>query len=144
MIISVHNIPPGDEESMKVLIAVHGFPPTHSAGAEQAAERIASWLASNHHETHVFALEKYDSQSVETKTDYYKGVVCYRLSYNIQDAGYGSNLRYDNPLVGSHFRDILEQGDFDIVHIVSGYLLGGQTVFRLRTLVGRVFRVHTV
>lgn len=113
---------------MKVLIAVHGFPPTRVTGAEQAAERIARWLAANGHIVRVFALERYDSPSPHLEVDNYEGIVCYRLNYNLQEAPSGSSLRYDNPEIGQQFKHVLQQEDFDIVHVISGYLLGGQII----------------
>ncbi len=38
---------------MRVLIAVHGFPPSHSAGAERLAQRIARWLVGQGHEIEI-------------------------------------------------------------------------------------------
>ena len=35
---------------MHILIAANGIPPTHSAGAERQAERMAHWLVAHGHQ----------------------------------------------------------------------------------------------
>ncbi|MBZ0294927.1 MAG: glycosyltransferase family 4 protein [Anaerolineae bacterium] len=119
---------------MKVLIAVHGFPPTHRAGAERAAERIAKWLAANQHHVEIMALEDYESPEFHIEEDTYEGIPCHRVYYNIGGEEQGSRKRYDNPVIGEAFRNVLAQGDYDLVHMVSGYLLGVQVTDIAREL----------
>lgn len=113
---------------MRILIVVHGFPPTHSAGAERRAERMARWLAANQHEVEVFAIEKLDEPEFRMETGFQDGILVYRLFYDIKEGSDPFRNLYDYPPVGEALRQVLAQGKFDLVHIVSGYLLGGQAI----------------
>lgn len=112
---------------MKILIAIHGFPPTYYAGSERAAERIAQWLVAHGHHVEVFTCEKLDAHNpyIETATE--NGITIHRFNYDLKDGDYFQNL-YDDPRIGVAFRNVLGQNAFDVVHIVSGYLLGGQVI----------------
>ncbi len=113
---------------MRVLIAIHGFLPTHRAGAERAAERIARYLISINYEVEVFALETYNSPDVRLETDTYQSITCHRLHYDISNSGFMDSVRFENQDVAQKFREVLLHGNFDLMHIVSGYLLGGQVI----------------
>ena len=116
---------------MKVLIAIHGFPPTYYAGSERAAERIAQWLLEHGHHVEVFTCEKLDDPNTRVETSTENGIVIHRLYYDLKAGDYFQNL-YDDPRVGDAFQDVLDQNTFDIVHVVSGYLLGGQVIHRAK------------
>lgn len=112
---------------MNILIAIHGFPPTYYAGSERAAERIAQWLIEHGHHVEVFTCEQLDAPETHLDTSTENGLVIHRLNYDLKEGDYFQNL-YDDARVGTAFRTILEQTHFDIVHVVSGYLLGGQVI----------------
>lgn len=112
---------------MRVLVAVHGFPPLQNTGAERAAERIAVWLAQHGHHVEVFTIGHLNHPVAEVTTIEQEGFLVHRLSFNIYAGNEFTNL-YDNPVIGQMLKPILDQGNFDIVHMMSGYLLGGQVV----------------
>jgi len=114
---------------MRVLIAVHGYPPTHIAGAERAAERIVNWLVAHDHVVEVFAIEKVDNPTFRVDTKVENGYTIHRVSYNVakDDKRIFQNL-YDYPPLGDALRKVLSGNHFDIVHMISGYLLGGQVI----------------
>jgi glycosyltransferase involved in cell wall biosynthesis len=118
---------------VRILIAVHGFPPTFYAGAERAAERIVHWLADNGHEVEVFALEQLHAPETRLETTIETtnqgAFKIHRLSYNI-DLNHDLRDSYDHPVVGDAFTSVLEKGSFELVHLISGYLLGGQIIHR--------------
>jgi len=120
---------------LKVLIAIHGFPPTHYAGSERAAERIALWLVAQGIHVEVFTCENlYDPNThVETRTE--NGIIIHRLNYDIKNGDYFQNL-YDDPRIGAAFQQVVGQGDFDVVHVVSGYLVGPQII--------RIAKAHNI
>lgn len=118
---------------MKILIAVHGFPPTHFAGAERTGERIAHWLLEQGHDIEVFTCEKLDDPNTRIETSTENGLVIHRFYYDIKQGDYFQNL-YDDPRIGEAFRQVLAQNTFDIVHIVSGYLLGVQVIDAAKSL----------
>lgn len=112
---------------MKVLIAIHGFPPTYYAGSERAAERIAQWLVAHGHHVEVFTCEKLDDPQTHVETTTENGIIIHRLNYDLKAGDYFQNL-YDDVRVGNAFKDVLAKTTFDVVHVVSGYLLGGQVI----------------
>ena len=112
---------------MNVLIAIHGFPPTYYAGSERAAERIAQWLVAHGHHVEVFTCEKLDDPQTHVETTTENGIIVHRLNYDLKAGDYFQNL-YDDARVGSAFKEVLAQTAFDVVHVVSGYLLGGQVI----------------
>jgi glycosyltransferase involved in cell wall biosynthesis len=116
-----------------VLIAIHGFPPTHYGGAERAAERIARWLVQQGHHTEIFTVEDPDSDEsrIETQT-MENGLVIHRLHYNIKAPAPTLENTYNHPYVGEALRKILQSGSFDVLHLISGYLLGAQVVSAAR------------
>lgn len=113
---------------MQILIAVHGFPPTHTAGAERQAERMARWLLNNNHQVEVFAVEKVDDPSYRVVQSEEQGLIIHRLYYNVRDGGHEFLNLYDNAQVGSALQTLLSQRSFDLMHLVSGYLLGVQAI----------------
>lgn len=112
---------------MRVLLAVHGFPPTHFAGAERLAERIALWMVSQGHQVEVFTLENLSDPNTHLTRSEERGFVVHRLHYDLKAGDHFQN-RYDDPRVGAAFQGVLKQNTFDVVHVVSGYLLGGQVI----------------
>ncbi|MEO8609115.1 MAG: glycosyltransferase family 4 protein [Chloroflexota bacterium] len=113
---------------MRILIAVHGFPPTHSAGAERQAERMAHWLARNGHEVEVFAVEKMDEPGFRVETDQQDGLILHKLYYDINAGDDPFRNSYDNPQIGDALRKVLSKHPFDVAHLISGYLLGSQII----------------
>lgn len=109
---------------MRVLIAIHGFPPTYYAGAERAAERIVYWLARHGHEVEVFTVEKVDEPGFRVETSTQNGFIIHRLFYDVKESGNSFQNLYDNPQIGEALRQLLTGQQFDIVHLISGYLLG--------------------
>lgn len=112
---------------MKIIIAVHGFPPTHSAGAERRAERMARWLVNQGHQVTVFTVEKLDAPGFRVEKSEQDGITVFRLFYDVRKGDRLRNL-YDYPQVGQAFRDIVANEQFDLVHVVSGYLVGPQVI----------------
>ncbi len=112
---------------MKVLIAIHGFPPTYYAGSERAAERIAQWLVAHNHHVEVFTCERLDDPHTHVETTTENGIVIHRLNYDLKAGNYFENL-YDDARIGTAFQQVLEQNTFDVVHVVSGYLIGPKVI----------------
>lgn len=113
---------------MRILIAAHGFPPTHSAGAERRAERMAQWLVANHHEVEVFTIEKLDDTGFRMESSFQDGYKVHRLYYDLNEGEDVFRNLYDYRPIGEALRRVLSQQSFDLVHMVSGYLLGNQVI----------------
>lgn len=112
---------------MRILLAVHGFPPLQNLGAERAAERIAGWLVSHGHSVEVFTTGEIHQKKTQVQTIEQDGMLVHRISYNVHDGNEFVNL-YNNPVIGAALKDVLARGHFDLVHLISGYLLGGQVI----------------
>lgn len=107
---------------MNILIAVHGYPPTHYAGAERVTERIAHWLTAEGHNVEVFAIERLDDPVFRVETGREGGLTVHRVFYNAgTTAPYPGS--YDPPQLTTAIEQTLGRTRFDLVHIVSGYLL---------------------
>ncbi len=112
---------------MRILIAVHGYPPTHYAGAERAAERIVRWLVSQNHEVDVFTIENPESPEQKVETSSENGVTIHRIFCDLNQGDHFRNL-YDHSFIAEAAENLLRQTAFDLVHVVSGYLLGAQVI----------------
>jgi glycosyltransferase involved in cell wall biosynthesis len=122
---------------MKVLFAVHHFPPRHAAGAELRARDAAAWLLKQGHDVHVVCVEHVDrgpDDGVLWEDDEYERIPVRRLSFDMSKAPDRFRWEYDNPWIEKHLRDFLAQVRPDVFHLVSGYLLGAGALRAARTL----------
>jgi glycosyltransferase involved in cell wall biosynthesis len=109
---------------MRILIAVHGFPPMHSAGAERQAERMARWLVEAGHLVEVLAIEDVNAAAYHLESHAQDGITVHRVSYNVHGGDHPFLNSYDNPLIDRAMMHVLDRQQFDLVHIISGYLVG--------------------
>ena len=112
---------------MKILLAAHGFPPTHSAGAERRAERMALWHTAQGHQVEVITVEETDVPDFKVTTKVENGFTIHRLHYDIWEHDRFSSY-HDHPQVGQAIENLLSTTSFDLMHIVSGYYMGGQAI----------------
>ncbi len=119
---------------MRILMAANGFPPTHYAGAERAAERIVKWLVERGHEVEVFAVEDISSPGFRVETTVENGYTIHRLFYNVHADDAPANVMYDYALIGPALEQVLRAKPFDLMHVMSGYLLGGQAILTAKAL----------
>jgi glycosyltransferase involved in cell wall biosynthesis len=119
---------------MRILMAAHGFPPTHYAGAERAAERIVKWLVERGHEVEVFAVENLSSPGFKVESSVEAGYTIHRLYYNVHADDAPANVMYDYEPIGQALDKILRHKPFDLVHVMSGFLLGGQVILTAKSL----------
>jgi glycosyltransferase involved in cell wall biosynthesis len=116
---------------MKIVIAVHHYPPSYTGGAEWRAHRTATALQARGHQVQVICVERVDfgnTTGVSFEDTVYDNIPVRRLSYNhllIPDA---NKFEYDNQWVGDHLRGFLEQFKPDIFHLISGYLMSGRAL----------------
>ena len=116
---------------MRVVLAVHHFPPQYAGGAEQQAYRTACRLRERGHEVQVICVEDIVSgpaDGVSFRDDTYEGLAVRRLSFNLAAAPDPFRWSYDNPWIGQHLREFLPALAPDVVHLVSGYLMSGSTL----------------
>lgn len=113
---------------MRILIAVHHFPPAFTAGAEWQAFRTAKGLQARGHDVSVVTVERVDdgpSNGVAWVDDVYMGLPVRRLNFNRALCPDERLWEYRNDWIRDHCVDWWRQERPDLVHVVSGYLLTG-------------------
>ncbi len=116
---------------MKILIAVHHFPPRYTGGAEWETYRIAATLQARGHEVLVVYVERVDQGPKDGVTwvdDVYEGVPVRRLSFNQAFIPDPARWEYDNPWIGDHLKGLIGEFKPDIFHLISGYLISGRSL----------------
>ncbi len=113
---------------MRILIVVHGYPPTHTGGAELRAERTARGLAARGHDVAVLCIESIaaevsgDNGHPSHEDRIQDGVWVRRISFRFQSGPDGFRQSYGNPYMGSALRRLLDERPVDLIHLFSGYL----------------------
>ena len=112
---------------MKIVLATHHFLPHYSAGTEQYVYRIAQGLRRQGHEVEIVCIESITEGSLTPacRTDVYDDLLVHRLHYDITRAPNQLEWSFRNPELGRWFDAFLQGRQPDVVHINSGYLLGG-------------------
>lgn len=112
---------------MKIALISHHFPPHYNAGAEQYAYRIARELQQRNHSVEIVCVESISEESLAPTclTETYNGLLVHRLSFDVQQAPDVFEWSFRNPELGQWVQDYLQHTRPDLVHINSGYLLGG-------------------
>jgi glycosyltransferase involved in cell wall biosynthesis len=116
---------------MKVLLAVHHFPPSHRGGAEWQAFRIAEWLRLQGHDVRVICVESDRvgaAGEITFRDGPYRGIPVRRLAFNLCAPPKRDRWRFDNPLVAGQVEAYLAEFEPDLLHLVSGYLLSGSVI----------------
>jgi len=122
---------------MKIVIAVHHFPPHYTSGAELRAYRTATWLRNHGHDTRVICVEAIDTSdrhSLTFEDDVYDDLPVRRLSFDLAAAPDPFRWAYNNPWIGEHLREYLSELAPDLLHLISGYLMSGSTLRVARDL----------
>ncbi len=117
---------------MRLLVAAHGFPPTHAAGAEHRAERLATWMAAQGHHVEVFALERLDASAPRLETRAHGAYPVHRFHCHLGHNGQWLRNSYAHPHIRPAVEEVLDRGRFNLVHVISGYLMGPQTIAAAR------------
>jgi glycosyltransferase involved in cell wall biosynthesis len=115
---------------MRVLIAVHGYPPGQTGGAERRAARTARGLVQRGHDVRVLAIESFDSGTGPSVSDRLENGVHVRLLAldNVSAGTDRFRVEYDNPLTALAINDEIDAWQPDIVHLFSGYLMTASVV----------------
>ena len=122
---------------MKILLAIHHFPPRYTGGAEWEAYNTAVGLRARGHTVRVLCVERIDRGAAPPGTviwtdDEYDGVPVRRLSYDLSSAPDMERWEYDKPWIGDHVRALLAAETPDIFHLMGGYLLSGRVLWEAR------------
>jgi glycosyltransferase involved in cell wall biosynthesis len=113
---------------MKILLAVHHFPPRYTGGAEWRAHRTAAALQKRGHIVKAVAVERIDSgpeDEVAWQDEQFEGVSIRRLSFDLNQAPDPFRWEYDNPWIDRHLQTMMEEFQPDVFHLIGGYLITG-------------------
>lgn len=115
---------------MRVLIAVHGYPPTHNGGAERRAERTARRLASFGHDVRVLCVEAISREAGQSHSEEHlqDGLPVRRLILAEADRPVTPRSGYLDPVTGGAVAAIIDEWQPDIFHLFSGYLMSASVV----------------
>ncbi len=116
---------------MKILIAVHHFPPHFTGGAEWEAYHMAEVLQSRGHSVKVVCIENVNqgpASAVTWSDELFQGISVRRLSFNRALIPDPVRYEYDNPWIGQHFERLFDEYKPDIFHLISGYLMSGSPI----------------
>jgi glycosyltransferase involved in cell wall biosynthesis len=114
---------------VKIVIAVHHFPPRYTSGAELRAYRTAARLREQGHDTSVICVEAIDAgPGLTFVDDVYDGLAVRRLSFDLAGAPDPFRWSFDNPWIQEHLRSYLAELAPDLLHLISGYLMSGSTL----------------
>lgn len=116
---------------MRILLAVHHFPPRYTGGAEWRAHRTARALLARGHTARVVCVEHIDAQATSPLTwqdETYDEVAVRRLSFNLAAAPDPFRWTYDNTWIGDHLRELMAEFQPDVLHVISGYLMSGRAL----------------
>lgn len=116
---------------MKVLIAVHHFPPSFGGGAEWRAHRTAKGLQRESHQVQVVCVDSTshgDGHTLDYADTLYDGIPVRRLHFNLAKAPDPFRWSYRNPLIGQHLAALLEEFEPDVLYLISGYLMTGSAI----------------
>lgn len=122
---------------MRIVLAVHHFPPRYLGGAEWRAYRTAKALQAHGHSVNVICVEYIDrgpAQGVEWRDDVYDQVPVRRLSFNLSAAPDPFRWEYDNIWIGEHLAGFLREQRADVFHLICGYLMTGRAISTAKAL----------
>ncbi len=115
---------------MRILQAVHGFPPNQTGGAEQEAYRLARRLTDRGHKLQILCVDRLDEggDGLIVRDTIHDGLSVQRLSFKFPGSLNRSTWSYDNPLITAQVRSHLLGYPIDLVHLFSGYLMGAGVI----------------
>jgi glycosyltransferase involved in cell wall biosynthesis len=112
---------------VKIVLITHHFPPRYSAGAELYAYRIAHELRRQQHSVEVVCVESVTEGALAPTciTDPDPRLPVHRLYFDVRRAPDPFEWSFRNPELGRWCHEFLRTVRPDVVHVNSGYLLGG-------------------
>lgn len=121
---------------MRILILVHGYPPTYADGAELRAERTARALIERGHDITVMTVESVDAADdhppyLDSSQD---GVRIRRLYLSARTNGRPPVWEYDNSETAAALAQLIDDHRPDVIHLFSGYLMTGSVVRQAREM----------
>jgi glycosyltransferase involved in cell wall biosynthesis len=116
---------------MKILLAIHHFPPRYTGGAELRALRTAQAMQDLGYEIQVVCVEAIDvgsTNGVVVQKQEYEGVMVHRISFDLSATPSPFLFEYDNQWIGDYLRKFCQDWKPDGLHLFSGYLMSGRVL----------------
>ncbi|NCC32766.1 MAG: glycosyltransferase [Chloroflexia bacterium] len=115
---------------MRILIAVHGYPPEHNGGAERRAERTARAMAERGHDVAVVCIQTDNAEHTDLRMTHRArdGIDVWRMAFNGGANPDPFRWSYDHPELGAVVGRVIDEWHAQVLHLFSGYLLGASTV----------------
>jgi glycosyltransferase involved in cell wall biosynthesis len=112
---------------MKILLAAPHFPPEHIGGVEIYTKRLADYLREAGDYPEVICAKQIDADAplFEAISDTAYGYPVHRLSFNLEAETETLRASYDHVAVEKWTQRLMDDIRPDVVHLHSGYLLGG-------------------
>jgi len=120
---------------MRILLAVHHFPPDHTGGAEWRAYRTARHMQERGHTVRVVCIRRLDADQdsdLAWTDDIFQEVHVRRLDLNMERAADSFVWQYDHPAISRQVEELIREFQPDVFHLVGGYLLGSAAIHAVR------------
>jgi glycosyltransferase involved in cell wall biosynthesis len=119
---------------MKILLVAPHFPPRHFGGVEFYTKRLADYLRAAGDSPEVMCAERIDADApaFDAVRDTTFGYPVHRLSFNVSTEVDAFKASYRSAAVEAWTTRLLEAVRPDVVHLHSGYLLGGAVLSAAR------------
>lgn len=102
---------------MRILLAVHRFPPDSWGGAELYTLRLARALIGAGHEAAVLTRDARAAGNLAVRRDEYEGAAVYRLGYALNATDNPIRDEYDHPIAAKLTQRVLADYRPDLLHI---------------------------
>ena len=112
----------------RLLIVVHGYPPTARAGAEIHAARCAATLAEQGEDVRVLTFEAWKAGPLTPEDTVERGVLVRRLSGDPTAGQDAFRASYASEGMARAMRDFVKDWRPDLVYLFSGYLMSSTIV----------------
>ncbi len=114
---------------MRILIVVHGYPPTQNGGAERRAKRTALGMAARGHTVRVLSGALPVAPAPPGWFDHIQDGIGVRfLTQDLSSGTHAFRQSYDNAFVAAALIDLFMQELPDVVHLFSGYLMSASVM----------------
>jgi glycosyltransferase involved in cell wall biosynthesis len=115
---------------MRALIVVHGYPPTHSGGAERRAQRTAIHLQRRGYDVRVLAVESAESghPTLHWEDGIQDAITVRRLFFDYHTFPDPVVWEHTNPAIAAALDTLIDEWCPDIIHLFSGYLMSSSIV----------------
>lgn len=111
---------------MRILLAIHHFPPKYHGGAEWRAFRTANELQRQGHKVRVVAVEQLDRSGVNglvAHHDVFDGVPVDRLELGLPLDEMPHQRSFHNAAIADYVSGVIGEFRPDVVHLIGGYLI---------------------